>query len=45
MKNDLVNRYIYAVTKRLPNNMKDDVASELSGLIEEIGRASCRERV
>ncbi|HHZ05482.1 MAG TPA: hypothetical protein GX401_01635 [Clostridiales bacterium] len=45
MKNDLVNRYIYAVTKRLPNNMKDDVASELSGLIEDMLTERCGEVV
>ncbi len=34
--NDIVNRYVYAVTKRLPLAQREDVSLELHGLIEEM---------
>lgn len=43
MTNELINRYIYAVTKRLPNNTKEDVANELSSLIEDMLTERCGE--
>lgn len=36
MKNDLKERYIYAVTRHLPIKMQADVAKELDGLITEM---------
>ena len=33
---DLTDRYIYAVTKRLPERQRDDIAKELRGLIEDM---------
>lgn len=31
-----IDRYIYAVTKRLPHSQRDDIAEELHGLIEDM---------
>lgn len=31
-----IDRYIYAVTKRLPQLQRDDIAEELHGLIEDM---------
>ena len=36
MKNDLIARYIYAVTKRLPSKMRNDVSTELETLIDDM---------
>ncbi|MCL2225273.1 MAG: hypothetical protein FWB96_09950 [Defluviitaleaceae bacterium] len=36
MKNDLKNRYIYAVTRHLPAKMQNDVEKELDSLISEM---------
>ncbi len=33
--NELIKRYIYAVTKHLPENKRQDVGRELESLIEE----------
>ncbi len=41
MKNDIIERYIYATTKRLPNKMKDDVSQELHGLIDDMLMERC----
>ena len=41
MKNDLVERYIYAVTKKLPYKTREDVAQELGTLIEDMLRERC----
>ena len=34
MNHDLIERYIYAATKRLSRKQRDDVAQELRGLID-----------
>lgn len=41
MKGNLIERYIYAVTKRLPNKMKDDVSKELHSLIDDMLLERC----
>ena len=41
MKNDLIERYIYAVTKRLPKKMQDDVSQELKTLIDDMLMERC----
>ena len=41
MKNDLIERYIYAVTKRMNRNQRDDVAQELRGLIDDMLSERC----
>ncbi len=41
MKNDLIERYIYAVTKRLPRKNREDVAQELQGLIDDMLLERC----
>ena len=41
MKNDLVERYIYAVTKKLPYKTREDVAQELETLIEDMLKERC----
>lgn len=43
MKNDLIERYIYAVTKRLPRKQQEDVALELRGLIDDMLTERCGE--
>ena len=43
MKNDLVERYLYAVTKRLPGKQRDDVAQELRSLIDDMLTERCGE--
>lgn len=43
MKNDLVERYIYAATKRLNRKQRDDVAQELRTLIEDMLTERCGE--
>lgn len=32
----MINRYIYAVTQRLPQSQRDDISEELKGLIEDM---------
>lgn len=44
MKNDLIERYIYAVSKRLPRKSREDVSLELQGLIEDMLMERCGER-
>jgi len=41
MKNDLAERYIYAVTKRMPRKQQEDVSLELKGLIEDMLLERC----
>ena len=41
MNNDLVERYIYAVTKRMNRKQRDDVAQELRTLIEDMLTERC----
>lgn len=41
MNNDLVERYIYAVTKRLPGKTRNDVARELQTLIADMLEERC----
>lgn len=43
MNHDLIERYIYAATKRLPWNQRDDVAQELRGLIDDMLTERCGE--
>lgn len=43
MKNDLIERYIYAVTKRMPRKQREDVSLELNGLIEDMLMERCGE--
>lgn len=43
MNNDLIERYIYAVTKRLSPKQRDDVARELRTLIDDMLTERCRE--
>ena len=41
MKHDLIERYIYAATKRLPRKNPEDVAMELRGLIDDMLMERC----
>ena len=41
--NDLIERYIYAVTRRLPRSKQEDVAKELRGLVEDMLLERCGE--
>ncbi len=41
MSRDLIERYIYAVTKTLPRRQREDVAQELRGLIEDMLTERC----
>lgn len=43
MNNDLIERYVYAVTKRLGHKQRDDVARELRGLIDDMLLERCGE--
>ncbi len=43
MTNDLIERYIYAVVKKLPNNLKDDVSKELRSLIDDMLTERCKD--
>lgn len=43
MNNDLIERYIYAVAKRLPGKTREDVARELYTLIEDMLKERCGE--
>ena len=44
MNNDLIERYIYAVTKRMDRRQRDDVAQELRTLIDDMLAERCGER-
>lgn len=39
--NDLVERYIYAATKRMPRKQREDVSLELRGLVEDMLAERC----
>ncbi len=41
MNNDLIDRYLYAVTKRMAPKLREDVKQELSGLIEDLLEERC----
>ena len=41
MKHDLIERYIYAATKRLPGKNREDVSMELRGLIDDMLSERC----
>lgn len=43
MTNDLIERYIYATTKKLPSNIRKDVSDELNGLISDMLEERCGE--
>ena len=43
MNNELIERYVYAVTKRLGRKQRQDVARELRGLIEDMLLERCGE--
>lgn len=43
MSHDLIERYIYAATKRLSRKQRDDVAQELRGLIDDMLTERCGE--
>jgi len=45
MKNDLIERYLYAVTRRMNPKIRDDVKKELSGLIDDMLMERCGERI
>ena len=45
MNNDLIERYIYAATKRLNRKQRDDVARELRTLIEDMLTERCFGRI
>ena len=45
MKNDLIERYIYAVTKRLPQKVQKDISDELRTLIDDMLAERCGELV
>lgn len=44
MKNELIERYIYAVTKRMERKQRQDVSMELQGLIEDMLSERCGSR-
>ncbi len=44
MNNDLIERYLYAATKRLPKKSREDVSRELRGLIEDMLTERCGSR-
>lgn len=43
MKNDLIDRYIYAVTKRMNPKIREDVKNELYGLVDDMLMERCGE--
>jgi len=43
MKNDLKERYIYAVVRHLPKNKQEEVSKELDGMISEMMEAEVRD--
>lgn len=44
-ENDLIERYIYAVTKRLPQKVQKDISDELRTLIDDMLAERCGELV
>lgn len=44
MKNDLIERYLYAVTRRMNPKIREDVKKELSGLIDDMLMERCSEK-
>jgi len=44
MKNDFIGRYIYAVTRHLPQKMRDETEKELDSLIGDMLDARCGDR-
>lgn len=45
MNQDMVERYVYAVVRRLPRKQQEDVAQELRGLIDDMLMERCQERL
>lgn len=45
MKHDLIERYIYAATKRLPAKSREDVSMELRGLIDDMLSERCGDEI
>lgn len=45
MNHDLIERYIYAVTKRMNRRQRDDVAQELRTLVDDMLTERCGERI
>lgn len=43
MKHDLIDRYVYAVTKRMNRKIREDVQNELYGLIDDMLTERCGE--
>lgn len=43
MKHDLIDRYVYAVTKRMDRKIREDVQNELYGLIDDMLLERCGE--
>ena len=43
VKNDLIDRYIYAVTKHMKSAMKKDVAAELETIIQDMLEERCED--
>ena len=43
MKNDLLERYVYAVAKRLPKKQREEVSMELHELLNDLVEARCGE--
>lgn len=41
MNSDMIERYIYAVTRRMPRKLSKDVAQELRGLIDDMLKERC----
>ncbi len=44
MNHDFVERYIYAVTRRMPRKQREDVSQELRGLIDDMLMERCGDR-
>lgn len=45
MNNDLIDRYIYAITKRLPRKNREDVKNELNTLISDMLEDRCKDLI
>ena len=45
MKNDLVERYVYAATKNLPSKIRNDIKDELYTIIEDMLESRCGELI
>ena len=41
MNQDIIERYLYAATKRMPRKQRDDVSQELRGLIDDMLSEHC----